>query len=208
MCPNLVIQEAQKREEDEGKKQNDGIDAPTSSTQDPKASCVPAPGNTITPNPTPLPAASTAIQPEAGFPGHSFPNTAFPQPYGALTMIHTSPATINPFPGFGPHAFQTGYDHRLSPFPQVTNQYFPPTLMTPAPYANVPGPNYQYARPYENVYPPVYSPANRQSTGIPYTPLPPAFSTNRSLSGSLRRPRSPSPAVEIEDPLDYPDLSD
>ena len=140
--------------------------------------------------------SSVSTLPTAGAiqPGQFNPNTImFPQ-YGAPPVItQASPTVVNPFYGLG---LPSGHCPQQLMFPQATSHG--PQL----PYMHLPGLNYQYLRPYEDVQPPIYSPIN-WSPPFPYPISPPAFGASRGLPGSSYRCRSPSPS---EDPAEYPEL--
>ena len=168
--------------------------------------------NTMSSNSTVFSTAGpTALPPQPGQPN---PNPAMFQQHGASGITQALPTTVDPFyglglptfqAGLGPPTFQAGHGLQPLTFSQATGHYHLPTMVPQVPYMHIPGSNYQYLRPYENVQPPVYPPVNWQPT-YSYPVSPPTFNAGRGLSGSLRRRRSPSPSVETEDPLDYPEL--
>ena len=206
-CPDRIIQAAQKRE-DERKEQSGTEKAPTPPTRGSESGARALPPNLTAPNPTSFPTASTTILPAAWQLGQFIPNPAVPQQYGTPASLQAFPTAINPFYGYGPPAFQAGYDFRPSVFPQVPSYYPFPAPVTYAPYMHFPGQYYGYLPQYWNIQPPVYPPYYCQPTAVPHTTLPPTFGTNCNVPDPARRRRSPSPEAKIEDLSEYPDLSD
>ena len=157
ICPDFVVQGAQKREEEEKRR---GNKASMSSTQNahsenrPSANVTPATSNFLIPLPTI--SSTTLLQPS-----QVLPNATTFYPYRIPTTVpHLSPAMISPL--YGPSPFELQASYGLGPPIFPANQYHPLASVTQIPCVHIP----HYPWPYKNIRLPQPTPLLRTPVGV------------------------------------------